>query len=142
LNFLLDTNVVSEWVKPRPNANVVRWLAETDEDRVFLSVITFAEIRLGVEEMVAGWRRDGLTRWLQVELPARFEGRILGVDLAVAEGWGDLMARGSKIGLNLSVIDAFFAATAAAHGLTLVTRNTKHFERLGASLINPWLERR
>ena len=88
MNFLLDTNVVSEWVKPRPNANVVRWLAETDEDRVFLSVITFAEIRLGVEEMVAGWRRDGLTRWLQVELPARFEGRILGVDLAVAEGWG------------------------------------------------------
>jgi predicted nucleic acid-binding protein len=80
LNFLLDANVVSEWVKLRPNANVVRWLAETDEDRVFLSVITFAEIRLGVEEMVAGWRRDGLTRWLQVELPARFEGRILGVD--------------------------------------------------------------
>ena len=142
MNFLLDTNVVSEWVKPRPNANVVRWLAETDEDRVFLSVITFAEIRLGVEEMVAGWRRDGLTRWLQVELPARFEGRILGVDLAVAEGWGDLMARGSKIGLNLSVMDAFFAATAGAHGLTLVTRNTKHFGRLGASLINPWLERR
>ena len=90
MNFLLDTNVVSEWVKPRPNANVVRWLAETDEDRVFLSVITFAEIRLGVEEIVAGWRRDGLTRWLQVELPARFEGRILGVDLAVAEGWGRL----------------------------------------------------
>ncbi len=108
MNFLLDTNVVSESVKPRPNANVVRWLAETDEDRVFLSVITFAEIRLGVEVMVAGWRRDGLTRWLQVELPARFEGHILGVDLVVAEGWGDLMARGSKIGLNLSVMDAFF----------------------------------
>ena len=108
MNFLLDTNVVSEWVKPRPNANVVRWLAETDEDRVFLSVITLAEIRLRVEEMVAGWRRDGLTRWLQVELPARFEGRILGVDLAVAEGWGDLIARGSKIGLNLSVMDTFF----------------------------------
>jgi predicted nucleic acid-binding protein len=55
LNFLLDTNVVSEWVKPRPNANVVRWLAETDEDRVFLSVITFAEIRFGIEGMMAGW---------------------------------------------------------------------------------------
>ena len=66
----------------------MRWFAETDEDRVFLNVITFAEIRLGVEEMVAGWRRDRLTRWLQVELPARFEGRIFGGDLAVAEGWG------------------------------------------------------
>ena len=72
MNFLLDTNVVSEWVKPRPNANVVRWLAETDEDRVFLSVITFAEIRLGVEEMVAGWRRDGLTRWIA---RSKLEGR-------------------------------------------------------------------
>jgi toxin FitB len=142
LNFLLDTNVVSEWVKPRPNANVVRWLAETDEDRVFLSVFTFAEIRLGIEEMMVGWRRDGLTRWLQVELAARFEGRILGVDQAVAEAWGHLMARGHKIGLNLSVIDAFVAATAEAHGLALVTRTTKHFEKLGASLINPWLERR
>jgi hypothetical protein len=87
--------------------------------------------------MAAGWAHALATG----RAPARFEGRILGVDLAVAEGWGDLMARGSKIGLNLSVMDAFFAATAGAHGLTLVTRNTKHFERLGASLINPWLER-
>jgi toxin FitB len=141
LNYLLDTNVVSEWVKAPPHANVVRWLAETDEDRICLSVITFAEIRQGVEEMVAGRRRDALTSWLQDELPSRFEGRILGVDLAVAEAWGAVMARSNKMGVNLGVMDAFFAATAEARGLTLVTRNTRHFETLGMALVNPWIEK-
>jgi toxin FitB len=141
LNFLLDTNVVSEWVKPRPNAHVVKWLAETAEDSVFLSVMTFAEIRLGIEEMAAGRHRERLASWLEVELPARFEGRILGVDLAVAGAWGTLMAQSNKTGFNLSVMDAFFAGTAGAHGLTLVTRNTRHFERLGTDVINPWVER-
>lgn len=141
MNYLLDTNVVSEWGRPRPDTNVARWLAEADEDRVCLSVITFAEIRQGVEEMPAGRRRDALKSWLQNELPARFEGRILGVDRVVAETWGAVMARSGKLGVNLTAMDAFFAATAEAHGLTLVTRNTKHFERLDISLLNPWDER-
>ena len=96
MNYLLDTNVVSEWLKPRPDANVVKWLAETDEDGVYFSVITFAEIRQGVEEMSAGRRREALKSWLQDELPERFEGRILGVGLVVAEAWGILMARSSR----------------------------------------------
>jgi toxin FitB len=139
LNYLLDTNVVSEWVKPQPNRNVVRWLAETNEDRICLSVITFAEIRKGVEEMAGGKRREALKSWLQYELLLRFEGRILGVDLGVADAWGALMARGRKRGINLGVLDAFFAATAQAHEVTLVTKNTKHFERLGIALLNPWV---
>ncbi len=126
---------------PQPDANLVQWLAETDEDRICLSVITFAEIRLGVEEMAAGRRRDPLKSCLQDELPVRLEGRILGVDLTVAETWGALMAPSSKIGVNLTVMDAFFAATAEAHGFTLVTRNTKHFEKLSIALLNPWVER-
>ncbi|MFZ0738174.1 MAG: type II toxin-antitoxin system VapC family toxin [Candidatus Acidiferrales bacterium] len=139
MNYLLNTNVVSEWLKPRPDANVVKWLAETDEDSVYLSVITFAEIRQGVEEMSAGRRREALKSWLQDELPERFEGRILGVGLVVAAAWGILMARSSQMGMNLSAMDAFFAATARAHELTLITRNTKHFERLGIGLVNPWI---
>ncbi|MGH9786843.1 MAG: type II toxin-antitoxin system VapC family toxin [Terriglobia bacterium] len=138
MNFLLDTNVVSEWVRTRPETTVVRWLAEVDEDRVCLSVITFAEIRRGIEEMTAGRHREALRSWLQNELPARFEGRILGVDRAVAETWGAMMATSGKLGVNLNAMDAFFAATTATHGLTLVTRNTKHFEKLGISLLNPW----
>jgi predicted nucleic acid-binding protein len=139
LNYLLDTNVVSEWVKQRPDANVVEWMAETDEDRVCLSVITFAEIRQGIEQMLIGRRRDALKLWLQDELPTRFEGRILTIDLAVADAWGALMARSSEIGIGLGVMDAFLAGTAKAHDLTLVTRNTKHFEGVGIPLLNPWL---
>lgn len=140
MSYLLDTNVVSEWVKPRPDANVTRWFAQADEDRIYLSVITFAEISLGIEELGAGARRSVLESWLQNELPARFEGRILGVGLAVAAVWGAITARSKKSGLHLSVMDAFFAATAEIHALTLVTRNTKHFDKLGISLLNPWTE--
>ena len=73
MSFLLDTNVVSEWVKPRPHPGVITWLAEADEDRVFLSVVTLAELRHGVERMAAGSRRARLDVWLREELPLRFE---------------------------------------------------------------------
>jgi predicted nucleic acid-binding protein len=138
MSFLLDTNVISEWVKPAPDPNVTRWLDEVDEDQVFLSVASLAEVRHGVELMDSGKRRDRLAAWLAGELPARFEGRILDIDRHVAEAWGVIMARGQKAGLNLGSLDAFFAATAEVHRLTLVTRNVQHFERLGIPLLNPW----
>jgi toxin FitB len=138
VSFLLDTNVVSEWVKPQQNPHVVAWLKEVDEDRVFLSVASLAEIRRGVELMPAGRRRDHLAGWLTENLPARFEGRILDIDSRIAETWGIVMARGQKAGANVSVLDAFFAATAEVHRLTLVTRNVEHFLKLGIPLLNPW----
>ena len=88
MNFLLDANAVSEWVKPRPNAGLIRWMEEADEDRVFLSVISLAELHYGVERMAVGARR-----WLRHELPLRFEGRILSVDHRVAEAWGRTVSR-------------------------------------------------
>ena len=138
MSYLLDTNVISEWVKPIPDPDVVAWLSRVDEDRVFLSVASLAEIRRGVEMMVPGKRRDRLTDWLTGELPARFEGRILDVDRRIADEWGVLMARGQKAGLNLGSLDAFFAATAQVYRLTLVTRNVQHFERLDLPVLNPW----
>ena len=78
MNFLLDTNVISEWVKSQPDRNVVSWLAEVDEDRVFVSVISFAEIRHGIELMPVSRRRERLAQWLIEELPLRFEDRVLG----------------------------------------------------------------
>jgi predicted nucleic acid-binding protein len=138
VKFLLDTNVVSEWVRPQPDRNVISWLAEVDEDRVFISVISFAEIRRGVEMLMAGRRRERLANWLAEELPLRFEERILDIDPRVAETWGVVMARGQKIGLTIGSMDAFVAATAEAHGLTLATRNVKDFRRLGISLLDPW----
>ena len=138
MSFLLDTNVISEWVKPAPNPHVTRWLDEVDEDQVFLSVASLAEIRRGVELMDPGKRRDRLAAWLAGELPTRFEGRILDIDRRIAEAWGVIMAHGHKAGWNLGSLDVFFAATAEVHRLTLVTRNVQQFEKLGIPLLSPW----
>lgn len=138
MNFLLDTNVVSEWTKPRPDTGIVTWLAEADEDRVFISVVTLAELRHGIERMPAGARRDRLDAWLTGQLPARFEARMLPVDAATADGWGRIMARGQAAGRPVGTMDAFIAATAEQHDLTLVTRNVSDFDVLGIRLISPW----
>ncbi len=138
MNFLLDTNVVSEWTKQRPDAGVVAWLAEADEDRVFLSVVTLAELRRGIEILPAGARRDRLDAWLSEDLPLRFEARVLPVDAGTANVWGKVMARGQAAGRPVGAMDAFVAATAEQHDLTLVTRNVADFEALNVRLINPW----
>jgi toxin FitB len=138
VSFLLDTNVISEWVKPQPNPQVVRWLTEVAEDQVFLSVASLAEIRQGIEQMPAGKRRDRLAAWLAEELPVRFEGRIFDIDRTIAETWGVVMARGRKAGTTIGVWDALFAATAEVHRLTLVTRNVDDFVKLDIPLLNPW----
>lgn len=142
MSYLLDTNVVSEWVKLQPEPKVLQWFAEVDEDSVWLSVITFAEIRLGVERMPPGRRRAALAAWLEDDLPARFEGRIIGVGLGVADSWGRIMARGAKAGKAIAAMDAFLAAIAELRGLTLVTRNTRDFEALGVPVLNPWAAER
>jgi toxin FitB len=138
VSFLLDTDVVSEWTKPRPDAGVVRWLAEADEDRVFISVITLAELRYGIERMPAGSRRSRLDIWVTEQLPTRFEARVLPVDTETADTWGRVVARGKVRGRPVGTIDAFIAATAERHHLTLITRNVSDFDSLGIRLINPW----
>jgi toxin FitB len=140
VSFLLDTNVVSEWVKPRPDAGVAAWLAEVDEDRVFVSVITLAELRYGIERMTVGNRRRRLDEWLRNELPLRFEGRILAINGATADAWGKIVARREASDRPISVTDAFIAATVEVHGLTLVTRNARDFEPTLKSIVNPWAQ--
>lgn len=138
MNFLLDTNVVSEWSKPRPDPGVVDWLARIDEDAVFLSVVTFAELRHGIERLPASKRRKQLDEWLRTELPLRFEQRILQVDGVVADEWGRLVARHDALGRPIHAMDALIAATAQVHALTLVTRNASDFEAAVKSVVNPW----
>ena len=138
MSFLLDTNVVSEWMKPHPNPGVVAWLADVDEDRVFLSVITLTELRYGIERMPPGHRRKRLDEWLEEELPLRFEGRILAIDPAVADACGKVVARSEALGRRLEAMDAFLAATAEVHRLTLVTRNTSDFQPTVKGVLNPW----
>jgi predicted nucleic acid-binding protein len=138
VSFLLDTNVISEWAKPLPDPGVVTWLAEIDEDRVFMSVVTLAELQYGIERMPPGNRRTRLSRWLQDELPLRFEGRLLPIDGAVAETWGKTVAHCEMIGRPIGVMDAFIASIAKVHALKLVTRNGSDFESIVAEIINPW----
>jgi predicted nucleic acid-binding protein len=137
MNFLLDTNAVSEWVKPRPNPGLIRWMESADEDRVFLSVISIAELRYGVDRMPTGARRNRLEQWLQGELPLRFEGRVLSVDHRVAEAWGKTVSRSEALGRPIGAMDAFLSATADVHRLTLVTRNVSDFPLL-KTVVNPW----
>lgn len=139
MTYLLDTNLVSEWTKPRPDIGVVAWLAEADEDRLFISVITLAELRHGIERLPVGARRKRLDAWLNDELPTRFEGRTLLIDPETAQAWGRLMARAQATGRALGAMDGFIAATAERHDFTLVTRNVADFESLGIRLENPWL---
>jgi len=137
VNFLLDTNAVSEWVKPRPNPGIIGWMESADEDRIFLSVVSLAELRYGVERIAAGRRRSRLEQWLQHELPLRFEGRILPVDANVAEAWGRTVSRSEAAGRPMGAMDAFLAATAETYQMTLVTRNVSHFPLVKA-VLNPW----
>jgi len=137
MSFLLDTNAVSEWVKPRPNPGLISWMESTDEDRVFISVVTLAELRYGVERLAAGARRRRLEEWLGRELPLRFEGRMLPVDADVAEAWGKTVSRGEETGRPIGAMDAFLAATAEVHQLTLVTRDVSDFKVL-KKVMNPW----
>ncbi len=138
MNFLLDTNVVSESIKEVPDSHVMAWLADVDDDRIFLSVVTLAQIKCGIDLMVPGRRRDRISQWVEDELPRRFEGRILGIDQHIAVAWGTLTARVQNLGGSLSSMDAFLAATADVNRLMLVTRNQKDFEKTGVLQVNPW----
>lgn len=95
-DYLLDTNVVSELVRPNPNANVVAWVRAEDETRFYLSVLSFGEIRRGIEQLPQSPRRERLRLWLEVDLTDRFQGRILDIDRRVAEIWGMIMGGGRR----------------------------------------------
>jgi toxin FitB len=138
VNLLLDTNVLSEVRRPAPDPKVIGWLDTLDEDRCFISVASIAELKRGIALMSDGRRRSALAAWLSIDLPARFADRILPIDQAVAERWGELMADSRRSGVALSVMDGFFAATALTKSLTLVTRNIKDFASFGVPLFNPW----
>jgi len=105
---------------------------------VFISVVTIAELRHGIERLPAGARRDRLDIWLSEQVPARFEARVLSVDVETADTWGRVVSRGEANGRPVGTMDAFIAATAERHDLTLVTRNVSDFDILGIRLFNPW----
>ena len=136
MSYLLDTNVLSELRRKTPDAAVLEWFARRPASTLYLSVLTFGELRKGIEGVPDAKRRMALTDWLETDLPAFFAGRILPVDAQVADRWGRLL---SAAGRPLPAIDSLLAASAAQHGLSIVTRNSRDFADLGLDVINPWV---
>ena len=136
--FLLDTNVISEVVRPRPDPRVARWLESADEESLFVSALTVCEIRKGITALTDEPRKALLEAWFAGDLMVRFEERILPVDWIVAERWGRLAGALAKQGSPLSVVDGLLAATALQHNLTMVTRNTGDVLRTGVTVLDPW----
>ena len=134
--FLLDTNVISELRKAdKANPHVVDWAKKITPSKMFVSVISIMELRMGILSLARKDTRqaDVLSRWLDTLVLPTFSGRILSVDLAVANQCAALHVPDPR-----SDRDALIAATAIVHGFTVVTRNTKDFRETGVSLINPW----
>jgi toxin FitB len=137
-DYLLDTNVVSELVRPNPNANVVAWVRAEDETRFYLSVLSFGEIRRGIEQLPQSPRRERLRLWLEVDLTDRFQGRILDIDRRVAEIWGMITARAAAASAPVPTIDTLIAATAERHGMVVATRNLRDFAFTTVAVVSPW----
>lgn len=138
MTFLLDTCVVSEMVKARPDPKVVRWIDSVEEGKLFLSVLTLGELEKGIVKLQDPTRKAVLRQWLEHDLKERFAGRVLPIDTAVAITWGEMQGGAERNGGKLPVIDSLLAATAETNGLTLATRNVVDFERCGARVFNPW----
>jgi toxin FitB len=135
VSYLIDTNVVSEAVRPRPAAPVLRWLRSVPDSALHISVLTVGELRSGIEQLGEGARKERLRVWLEQELPAWFGDRLLPITPAVADRWGRLVGETSR---PVAAIDCLLAATAIAHDLRLVTRNADDFAFQGLEVINPW----
>jgi len=140
--YLLDTNVISELMQPRPARGVAEWIETTPEDLLYLSVITIGEIRKGID--LLGERepkRTALQSWLDRDVRVRFAGRLLAFDVGTAERWGQVEAFAQRQRRTIPTVDAQLAATALHHGLTFVTRNTEDVRATGVPLFNPWTSR-
>lgn len=136
--FLLDTNVVAEVSRPTPDAGVIRWLAAEPAHRLSISVLTIGEIQKGVSLLPDGMKRKRLERWLEEEVARRFGERLLAVDDVVAREWGRLAASGARTGRPLPIVDGLLLATAAAHELTLATRDSSGCRGRGVEVFDPW----
>ena len=124
--------------RPPIHEGVASFLSAADEDDLYLSVVTLAELRYGIERLATGTKRSRLERWLEEDLLRRFEKRIFLMDDLAAHEWGKIKSRGERMGRPISDMDAWIAATAAIHGLTVVTRNVNDFGSHEGKLLNPW----
>ena len=136
--FLLDTNVVSDGMKPQPDKVVLGWLQNTPSSQTFLSVITIGEITRGINKQTGTKRSIEISKWLETDLIPHFAGRILPIGETTMRVWGSIYAQATNLGHTPPLMDSLLAATAIEHGLILVTRNTKDIALLPVTTLNPW----
>jgi predicted nucleic acid-binding protein len=138
MNYLLDTCVLSEFTRRKPEEKVIRWVDSIDEEKLFISVITIGEIQRGIERLPEGARKTELLVWANTALSERFAQRMLPLEASTMLLWGSLTARLERLGQPLPVMDSLIAATAMQHSLVVATRNVADFSTAGAQVINPW----
>ena len=135
--ILVDTNVISEPLRMSPEIRVVEWIDAQPIETLYLSAITVAELRFGVASLPSGRRRTGLRDSLETRVLPMFAGRVLPFDLAASHAYGELMARAREVGLAIGASDGYIAATAAANGMVVATRDTAPFQAARVPFINP-----
>jgi toxin FitB len=138
MNYLLDTCVLSEFTRRKPDEKVLRWIDGIDEEKLFLSVITIGEIQHGIERLPELHRKTDLLVWFNNDLLTRFQPRILPLDTTTLFLWGSLVARMEQSGRPVSIMDSLMIATAIQNNLIVATRNTSDFLPCGVQVINPW----
>ena len=136
--ILLDTNVVSEPLKLTGDVGVLNWLDAQIIETLYLSTISLAELRFGIAALPPGKRRNTLNTSLEQRILPLFVGRILPFDTTASEAYAELRARARALGKAIAPVDGYIAATAAAHGLIVSTRDIGPFEAAGLTVINPW----
>jgi predicted nucleic acid-binding protein len=138
LNYLLDTNVLSEATRPHPDARAAAWLGSRPSLTLFVSLVSIAEIRKGILLLPEGRKRTKLGSWLESELLPAFANRVIPLGDVEMKEWASLQAETEKKGHRLPVVDSLIAATARCHGLTLATRNIQDFRHCGIPVLSPW----
>jgi predicted nucleic acid-binding protein len=138
LNYLLDTCVISELIKPKPNSKVIKWLRSCQEESLFLSSLTIGEIQKGISRLPNSRKKIKLQNWLGSELIQRFDERVLGIDFRVAQKWGEIQASSENDRIKMPVIDSLIASIGIVFDMTVVTRNTADMKNSGVRLFNPW----
>jgi len=136
--IILDTNVISEPLRPKPDEHVVQWLNEQALETLFTTTITVAELRFGVEVLPVGKRRNFLQSKLNEQILPFFSRRMLAFELDAATAYAELMGKARVAGLAIGRADAYIAAIAAANHMMVATRDTSPFEAAGLRVINPW----
>lgn len=138
MNYLLDTNIISEVISKQPNQKVIDFIYNLDENKVFLSVITIGEIKAGIEKLENGTKKDNLLSWLNIDLMERFKFRIVDIDIDTMLTWGGITHKLKILGNPLPVMDSLIGATCKTKNMILITRNEKDFKNINIQIINPF----